>query len=227
MGQGNAQDTTYYQNNDSLMKVLQKKLDSFLVVVNNLSNTETQKNSSVYDKTYRNAKTAIDVLEQLNSTVYSMLADRNDAEKYSILSQINSPASNQLGFSFSDKIISITEQVINSSAIVPEQKQRLKGSILNVVEGLKNVFPPLSIVTTVVSTIASFNFPFIDKLDKKMKEGDVLTVKVSTPVSQKMLRQFTDSIMPYLNFYQNLNDISVQFQNDLKNHKVKYSNILL
>jgi hypothetical protein len=223
MGQGNAQDTTYYQNNDALMKVLQKKLDSFLVVVNNLSNTETQKNSSVYDKTYRNAKTAIDVLEQLNSTVYSMLADRNDAEKYSILSQINSPASNQLGFSFSEKIISITEQVINSSAIVPEQKQRLKSSILNVVEGLKNVFPPLSIVTTVVSTIASFNFPFIDKLDKKMKEGDVLTVKVSTPVSQKMLRQFTDSIMPYLNFYQNLNDISVQFQNDLKNHKVKYS----
>ncbi len=216
-------DTVYHQNNDSLMKVFQEKLESVQVVVTNLSNIETEKNSSVYEKTYRNAKTAIDVLEQLNSTVFSMLADRNDAEKYSILTQINSPASNQLGFSFSEKVLAISEQVINSSTILPEQKKRLSGSIFNIVEGLKSIFPPLNIVTTVVSTFASFTSPYIDKIDKKLKEGDSLAVRVQNPVSQKMLKQFTDSIMPYIIFYQELNDISVQFQNDLKNHKVKYS----
>ena len=223
VGQGNLIDGQIHQNNDSLMKVFQRKLDSFQIVVDNLSNSEIQKNSSVYDKTYRNARTAVDVLEQLNSTVYSMLADRNDAEKYSILSQINSPASNQLGFTFSDKILSIADQVINSSTIISDQKNRLKSSILNIVEGLKSVFPPLNIVTSVVSTFASFNSPFIDKLNKKMKQGDSLAVKVLNPVSQRMLKQFTDSIMPYIQFYQNLNDISLQFQNDLKNHKVRYS----
>ncbi len=222
-GQGNSVNESFHQNSDSLMKVFQRKLDSLQNVVTNLSNSEIQKNSFVYDKSYRNARTAVDVLEQLNSTVYSMLADRNDAEKYSILSQINSPASNQLGFTFSDRILSISDQIINSSSILGEQKQRLKGSIFNIVEGLKNVFPPLNIVTTIVSTFASFNSPFIDKLNKKMKEGDSLAVKVLNPVSQTMLRQFTDSIMPYINFYQHLNDISLQFQNDLKNHKVKYA----
>lgn len=212
-----------FQNNDSLMKVFQRKLDSFNVVVNNLANSEIQKNSSVYDKTYRNARTAIDVLEQLNSTVYSMLADRNDAEKYSIISQMNSPASNQLGFSFAEKTLLTADHIINSAPIPTEHKQRLKGSISNIVEGLKNIFPPLNIITSVVSTFASFNAPYIARLDKKIKEGDSLAIKVMNPVSQTMLKQFTDSIMPYLHFYQKLNDISLQFDNDLKNHKVKYS----
>jgi hypothetical protein len=213
----------YRLNNDSLINVFQKKLDSLQVVVANLSNNEMQKSSSAYDKSYRNAKTAIHVLEQLNGTVYSMLADRKDAEKYSILSQINSPASNKLGFVFSDKIISIAEQVISSSNIANDQKQRLRSSILNIVEGLKSVFPPLNIVTTVVSTFASFNSPYIDKLNKRIKEGDSLAVKVINPISQRMLKQFADSIMPYINFYQQLNNISLQFENDLKDHRVKYN----
>ncbi|CAN5241284.1 hypothetical protein BH20BAC1_BH20BAC1_26910 [soil metagenome] len=223
MGQGSSVDSSYHQNNDSLMKVLQAKLDSVQVVVNNLSNNETQRNSAVYEKTYRNARTSIDVLEQLNSTVYSMLADRNDAEKYSIISQVNSPASNQLGFTFSDKVVSISDQVVNSSNILPDQRQRLKTSISTIVEGLKNSFPPLNIVTTVVSTLSSFSSPSVDKLNKKMKEGDNLAIKMFNPVSPQMLKNFADSIMPYIIFYQSLNDISIQFQNDLKNHKVKYS----
>jgi hypothetical protein len=56
-----------------------------------------------------------------------------------------------------------------------------------------------------------------------MKEGDNLAIKMFNPVSPQMLKNFADSIMPYIIFYQSLNDISIQFQNDLKNHKVKYS----
>ncbi|MDQ0106912.1 hypothetical protein J2T02_002025 [Chitinophaga terrae (ex Kim and Jung 2007)] len=55
-----------------------------------------------------------------------------------------------------------------------------------------------------------------------MKQGDSLVVKAISPVTEKMLQQFSSSIMPYVNFYQNLNNSSLVFSNDLKLHKAKY-----
>ncbi|MFC4231389.1 hypothetical protein ACFOW1_05775 [Parasediminibacterium paludis] len=215
-------DTNIVNNNDSLLKAFQRKLDSLQDVVKSISNVATQNTSASYEKSYKNSQIAIELLDILDNTVYSILADRNDALKYTIINQINNPTSNQLGFTFSERITAFSEQVINATNIKEVQKSRLKSTIGNIIEGLKGSFPPLNIVTSVISTFASFNSPYIDKISSTLRRGDSLTVKVQTPVSQRMLKQFSDSIMPFLDFYQNLNNISLQFSNDLKNHKVSY-----
>ncbi|MCG2612763.1 hypothetical protein LZZ85_00670 [Terrimonas sp. NA20] len=209
-------------NTDSLLKVFQKRIDTLESTVKVLTSSTAQSTANDYSKSYRNSLLAIELLSSLHTTVGSIISDRNQAEASNLLNQVNNPTSDQLGFIFTDQVLTFAEQVISSANIVDEQKNKIRNTVKNIVDGLKTSFPPLNIVTSVISSFASFNIPFIDKLKKKIKGGDSLAIKAVSPITQNMLKQFSSAIMPYIEFYQNLNNSSLLFSSDLNFHKAKY-----
>ncbi|WP_423735812.1 hypothetical protein [Chitinophaga caseinilytica] len=209
-------------NTDSLLKAFQERIDSLAKVVNEINHTNAKSYAEPYNTSYRNALLTMELMSTLQITVKDIIADRNEALANTLMSQVGNPTNDQLGFVFTERVITVAEQVISTANIAPEYKNRLKTTISDIVGGIAKSFPAVNIVTSVISTLASFNIPFIEKLTKKLKEGDTLPVKIDAPIRKEMLEQFSTSMMPYVNFYQQLNNQAQEFSGDLRFHKAKY-----
>jgi hypothetical protein len=166
----------------------------------------------------------------LNELIVDVSSDRAKAQAYNLIVRANNPTNTELGFSLVNVIESSLDEVLSAENIVEDQKNRLKGGIKNLLAGLSKAFPPLSIITSVVSTLSSFQIPFIERIKtnigRRGRELDSIAVKAINPITDKILEKFANKIQPYIHFYSNLEKINNTFEDDLLFHKLTYNDFI-
>lgn len=214
---------------DSIPNTLRDEVVRLTRIVDRLDRELQQNEKTKYQDNYKLAGT-LDIVQKLNELVDDVLSNRGQAQAYNLIAQANNPTNTELGFSLVNVIEKTLDEVLSAEKIVDDQKRKIKSGIKNLLTGLGKAFPPISIITSVVSTLSSFQIPFIEKIKtfigRKGKEVDSFAVKAVNPITDTILSRFATRIQPYLSFYSNLDKINNTFEDDLLLHELTYKDFI-
>src|SRR5688572_21550066 len=222
------QNNESYQASDSLIKALQDRISSLEKEREKQEQQITSDQKKIYDRNYNTAIYAISLLRELDRTIDQISASRNKEEAYAILMSVNNPTSTELGFSFSDKLMTIVNETIDQAKLEVKQKTGLKTMLGNLITGLSKTFPPLNIATSIISSLASFSQPVInlgEHAKKILKKGDEIIGNSRSVISDTLIANLSKRIRPFIDFYTSLNEINAQYQDDLTNHSLEYNDL--
>jgi len=189
--------------------------------VRQMQENEVQSEKLIYQKNYQLIVNGIEIMKEINQGTVEILTARSQNILYKKLIDINNPSSDILGFQLFEVIDRTMEDNINLLPLADVEKKRLKGSVSGLFEGLKRTFPPLQIIASTFSVFSSFNSykPRIEKLSKK---ADSLIVDVTSPITKDVLVKINTQLLPYIDFYTELNKINTAFENALYQHGIQY-----
>ncbi len=203
-----------------------KEISSIKDLVLNLKIKSEQTEKSQYDKNYQLIIRGVDMIQELHNGSLQILTARNQNIFTKKVADINNPSSDALGFQLLDVIIkSVEENIANLTTIEKPEKARLTSTVGTLVDGLKSVvsFPPLQIISNALSVISSFT---IFKAKSGLKKSDDMIIEGSNPINKEILQKITKSLLPYIDFYNELNELNRRFENTLYQHTIQYKDFI-
>ena len=206
---------------DTLSLELTKDLMTMKETVSALKNKEEESQKGKYLKSYQLILRGLDIIQELHSGTLQIQSARSQNIFYKKVMDMNNPASNALGFQLLDVIVKSIEDNIASLPIPPPDKERLTSSISNLVDNVKTIFPPLNILSNVLSMVSGFSF-FRAKSEKKNET----TIESVNPIGKDVLGKIKNQLVPYIEFYSELDKINSKFQNALYQHIVQYKDYI-
>lgn len=210
---------------DNSNENLSQEIGQIKQVITELKNNELQSDKIKYQKNYQLVLYGIEIINEIRQGTLDIATARSQNILYKKIMDVNNPTSEVAGFQLIDVIDKALTDNISLLPIAEKEKGRLKGQVSNFVEGVKKIFPPLQIITGVVSMVSSFTSyqPRIEKLNKKT---DSLIVEATNPVTREILAKFNNQLAPYMDFYQELNKVNMAFENALYQHVIAYRDFM-
>lgn len=215
-----AEQTLNYEM-DTLSLELTKDLITLKETVSAMKLKEEESQKGKYLKSYQLVLRGLDIIQELYSGTLQIQSARSQNIFYKKVMDMNNPSSDALGFQLLDVIIKSIEDNIATLPIPTEEKQRLTGSITNLVDNVKAVFPPLNILSNVLSMASGFTI-----FRPKMKSKNEMTIESENPISKEVLGKIKSQLLPYIDFYSELDKINTKFQNALYQHLVQYKDYI-
>lgn len=190
---------------------------------------------STLEANYRLTTNSLELLETLLSATKKVVSQREAEKKNAFVSSINNPTKDDLGFRFTDIIAvelnnTIDWYIANSGDdvkdLMSKNRDRLKETVLMVTGSLGKVFPPLQVVSGVVTTLS--NFVVLKNEPAREVKGKTTTAVANavTPIKADFVEAFMGRIGPYINYYQALAQINDDYTSSLNKHGVEYRYVL-
>lgn len=217
-----AQETLQVDLTDTLSLEFSKDLMNLKEVVAGLKAKEEQTDRGRYLKNYQLILRGMDIIQELYAGTLQIQSARSQNIFYKKLMDLNNPSSDVLGFQLLDVLVKSIEENVATLPIEKPDKQRLIGSVGNLVEGLKGFFPPLNIISSVISQVSSFS---IFRTREGRKRGDT-EIETENPVNKDALTRIRAQLVPYIDFYSELDRINNKFQGALYQHIVQYKDYI-
>lgn len=204
---------------------LSQEIDQLKQVITELKNNELQSEKVKYQKNYQLVLYGIEIINEIKQGSMDVASARSQNILYKKLIDVNNPASEAAGFQLIDVIDKTLADNISLLPLAEKEKGRLRGQVSNFVEGVKRIFPPLQIITGVVSMVSAFT-SYQPKIEKINKRTDSLIVEVTNPVTREILSKINNQLAPYIDFYQELNRVNASFENALYQHVIAYRDFM-
>lgn len=217
---------------DSTPAILMEEIRLLKEQVNNLINKSTgsggmgtselitQIEKQKYQKNYAIVLRGIELINDLNTASREILTARSQNILAKKITDINNIQSDALGFQLVDIIIQAIKNNIQELPIEKPQKERLVNQVSNFVDVIKGVFPPISIISNVLSAVSNFTI-FKSRVERKSRNEDTVITESSNPVNKETLKKITDQLLPYIKFYDELNRANATYENALYQHIVQ------
>ena len=190
-------------------------------VIKQLQDNELQSDKTKYQKNHLLIVNGIEIIKEINQGTIEIASARSQNILYKKLIDINNPTSEVLGFQLMDVITKILDENISVLPILTQEKSRLKGMLGNLFEGLKRTFPPLQIITSAFSSISSFT-TFQPRIEKLSRKADSIVMDITNPITAPIIKKMNEQLIPYIDFYTELNRTNSVFENALYQHGVQY-----
>lgn len=194
-------------------------------MIRQLQENELQSDKSRYQKNYQLIVNGIEIIKEMYQGTLEISGARSQNIFYKKLLDINNPNSEALGFQLLEVINKTTEENINLLPLTERDKRRLRGQVTNVFDGLKRVFPPLQIISSVFSVFSGFN-TYQARVERLSRKADSLIVDVNNPISGAIVQKINQQLQPYISFYAELDRTNNIFENALYQHEVQYRDYL-
>jgi len=194
-------------------------------VIKGLQENEIQSEKIKYMRNYQLVLYGIEIIKEIKQGTIEISSARSQNILYKKIIDVNNPSSDALGFQLMDVIDKCLEENINALPLVDGEKKRLKGQVSGLVEGLKRTFPPLQIISSVVSMISSFT-TYKTRMEKLDRKTDSLIVEASYPITKEIISKINLQMAPYIEFYNQLNKINGTYENALYNHVIEYKDFI-
>lgn len=204
---------------------LSQEVGQLKQVITELKNNELQSEKVKYQKNYQLVLYGIEIINEIRQGTMDVASARSQNILYKKLIDVNNPASEAAGFQLIEVIDKTLSDNINLLPIAEKEKTRLRGQVSNFVDGVKRIFPPLQIITGVVSMISSFT-SYQPKIEKISKRTDSLIVEATNPITKEILAKINTQLAPYIDFYQELNRVNNAFENALYQHVIAYRDFM-
>ena len=198
-----------------------KEIARLKELIKQLQENELQSDKAKYQKNHQLIVNGIEIIKEIHQGTVEIAGARSQNILYKKLIDINNPGSEVLGFQLLEVINKILEENISLLPLVNQEKKRLKGIVGNLFDGLKKTFPPLQVITSAFSAISSFNI-FKPRLEKLNKKADSLIIEVENPITAPIIQKINEQLLPYIEFYTDLNKINSNFEYALYQHVVEY-----
>ncbi|GEM_PF-2393150 len=206
---------------DTISVELTKDLMALKETVNNLKIKDEETEKGRFLRNYQLILRGLDIIQELYAGTLQIQSARSQNIFYKLVLDMNNPSSNALGFQLLDVIIKSVEENITTLPIPEPDKQRLTGSIGNLVDNLKTTFPPLNIISNVLSMVSSFTI-FKPRMEKK---GE-MSIESVNPVGKEVLGKIKNVLVPYIEFYSELDKVNNRFQNAIYQHGVQHKDYI-
>lgn len=206
---------------DTLSVELTKDIMDLKEKISSLKIKEEETEKGKYLKNYQLVLRGLDIIQELYSGTIQIQSARSQNIFYKKVLDMNNPSSDALGFQLLDVIVKSVEENIATLPIPQPDKERLTGSVSNLVDNLKTAFPPLNIISNVLSLASSFTI-FRPRMERKNE----ITVESVNPISKDILAKIKNQLVPYIEFYSELDKINTRFQNALYQHTVQYKDYI-
>lgn len=202
-----------------------KEVAQLKEMIKQLQQNELQSDKSRYQKNYQLIVNGIEIVKEMHQGALEITGARSQNIFYKKLLDVNNPSSDVLGFQLLEVINKSMEDNINLLPLLDGEKTRLRGQVANVFDGLKKAFPPINIISSVVSMFSGFN-TYRARVEKLGRKADSLVVDVASPFTGPILQKINQQLQPYIIFYSGLDKINGNFENALYQHEVQYRDYL-
>ncbi len=184
-----------------------------------------------YEKNYSRMLSMAELINELNSTITLIENDKKQSSTFNKINQANNPSSDILGFKLTDVINTSFEETLKERNITPEKAKPVKNIIGNLVYGFSSYFPPLQLVSSIVSSISAYTnteiIPVSASLDGKIKSvKDIVFTGLTTSMDTAFIGTFTRKLVPYISFYVELNKVNTGFDEDLSKFSFFYTDFV-
>lgn len=200
-----------------LQKALQEQVSNFNAAVSSVDIRvrEFDQRMRITDRDryviiQRNLISSVEVFDMLNQRL-NILEALNQLEEYqSILTDLNNPANENLGFSYNRKVLALVEQYIAANA------RRDRGRII---EAAKIVLE-----NPLMQTIAGPAAPILSVSNSLLSFASSLLV-TRTDIPQENVARFRDEMMQFTQYYARLNELNRNFALGIANYQVQTANL--
>ncbi len=190
-----------------------------------LMENELQSDKSKYQKNYQIIINGIEIIREMQQGVMDISGVRSQNMLYKKLMDINNPSSQALGFELQEVVMKMLEENISMLPLVEPERKRLRGQMSGFLEGLKNTFPPVQLITGLFSSLTSFN-SYKARIERVSRKADSVIVDVTQPISRAFIQRINAQLQPYMVFYNDLDRINNVFENALYQHEIEYRDYL-
>jgi len=158
---------------------------------------------------------------------------RNTIDKIAVtglftrLMQANNPASDVLGFRFTDVVMSAADKHFMHQLKKETDRKRFSQAIGNIISNpvvstLAHSNPISSVVSSLITVIVGFTTSSVNANKDNNRARD-LSVEQSTPFNEKEIAAFRKELEIYINFYDELISISDHYLKGIENLNDKYA----
>jgi hypothetical protein len=200
-----------------LQKSLQEQVSSFNSAVSSVDVRvkEFDQRMKITDRDryaiiQRNLISSVEVFDMLNQRLNILEALSQTEEYQNILTDLNNPANENLGFSYNKKVLALIEQYIAANA------RRDRGRI---VEAARMVLE-----NPLVQTMAGPAVPILGVSNSLLSFASALFVSRSDIPQENVIR-FRDEMMQFTQYYARLNELNRNFANGINSHQVQTANL--
>jgi hypothetical protein len=200
-----------------LQKSLQEQVSSFNSAVSSVDVRvkEFDQRMKITDRDryaiiQRNLISSVEVFDMLNQRLNILEALSQTEEYQNILTDLNNPANENLGFSYNKKVLALIDQYIAANA------RRDRGRI---VEAARMVLE-----NPLVQTMAGPAVPILGVSNSLLSFASALFVSRSDIPQENVIR-FRDEMMQFTQYYARLNELNRNFANGINSHQVQTANL--
>jgi len=173
-----------------------------------------------YQKNYQIIIRGIEIINDLNTASREILNARSQNIFSKKITDINNIQSEALGFQLTEVILQSIRSNIEQLPVEKPQKDRLMSQVSNFMDVIKGVFPPVNIISNVLSAVSNFTI-FKSKFIKISRNEDSISTESINPVSKEVLKKITEQLLPYIKFYDQLNTANLKYETALNLHIVQ------
>lgn len=158
----------------------------------------------------RNLVSSVEVFDMLNQRLNILEALSQTEEYQNILTDLNNPANENLGFSYNKKVLALMDQYIAANA------RRDRGRI---VEAARMVLE-----NPLVQTMAGPAAPILGVSNSLLSFASTLFVS-RTDIPQENVTRFRDEMMQFTQYYARLNELNRNFAMGINNYQIQTANL--
>ena len=173
-----------------------------------------------YQKNYQIIIRGIEIINDLITASREILNARSQNIFSKKITDINNIQSETLGFQLTEVILQSIKSNIEQLPVEKPQKDRLMNQVTNFMDVIKGVFPPVAIISTVLSAVSNFTI-FKSKILKISRNEDSIVTESINPVGKDVLKKITEQLLPYIKFYDQLNLANIKYETALNLHIVQ------
>lgn len=173
-----------------------------------------------YQKNYQIIIRGIEIINDLKTASQEILNARSQNIFSKKITDINNIQSEALGFQLTEVILQSIKSNIEQLPVEKPQKDRLMSQVSNFMDVIKGVFPPVNIISNVLSAVSNFTI-FKSKFIKISRNEDSIATESINPVSKEVLKKITEQLLPYIKFYDQLNTANLKYETALNLHIVQ------
>lgn len=184
-----------------------------------------------YEKNYNRMLSMAELVNELNSTITLIENDKKQSSTFNKINQANNPSSDILGFKLTDVINTSLEETLKARSISSDKAKPIKNIISNLTYGFSSFFPPLQLVSSIISGISSYTdkviIPYPANADGKIKHiNDIVFKENISSMDTAFIGTFTRKLGPYISFYVELNKVNTGFDEDLSKFSFFYTDFV-
>ncbi|HSW68390.1 MAG TPA: hypothetical protein VLH16_07405 [Bacteroidales bacterium] len=223
------QDTTMVITNERLRE-LDRDIQELKTFVRDQKTEHALTEKEEYQRNYHRLITMAELLIELRNSINLIENDKKQLSVFNTLNQANNPASSILGFKLTDVVMQSFEETINNKNLAPEQAFPMRNIVRNLIHGLGETFPPLQLVSSVISSVSSFTHfsvaPPAPANNRRIRfASDIAIRSLTSTVDSSFIGTYTRKLQPYILFYMELNRINTRFEEDLAEFSFHYADM--
>lgn len=158
----------------------------------------------------RNLISSVEVFEMLNQRL-NILEALNQVEEYqNILTDLNNPANENMGFSYNRRVLALMEQHIAANA------RRDRGRIMEAAR--------MVLENPLIQTMAGPAAPILGVSNSLLSFASTLFVS-RTDIPQENVTRFRDEMMQFTQYYARLNELNRNFSLGINSYQVQTANL--